>query len=213
MRIRLKNTVPIPLKGSFSVHALWGQEYEFQRQRKYLICAGSGRGKSTLLHMLHGSRQDYDGQIIIDEEDLSLYSSNQWSKLRSTRLAFVFQDLRLFPQLTAEENLLLLEKIRPTKDLNQRIHSMAKALDIEASLAKKCSILSLGQQQRVAIIRALLQDFEFLIMDEPFSHLDEENQQRAGNLIEEVLAEKNAGLLLSGLSDDAPLSIDERINL
>jgi len=163
--------------------------------------------------MLHGSRQDYEGQVFIDDQELSGFSSNQWAELRSSRMAFVFQDLRLFPQLTAEENLILLEKIRPITDLTQQIHAMAKTLDIESSLKKKCGILSLGQQQRIAIIRALLQNFECLVMDEPFSHLDEENQLKAGRLIEQVLNKKNAGLILSSLNDQAPLSIDERIYL
>jgi len=203
----------MPLKGSFSVNELWEQDRSFEPPKKYMICAGSGRGKSTLLHMLHGSRQDYEGQIEIDGQDLKEFSANQWAELRASKLAFVFQDLRLFPQLTAEENLLLLEKIRPVAGLKDRIAAFSQALGVSDCLSKNCGILSLGQQQRIAIIRALLQDFACLIMDEPFSHLDEENQQKLGQLIEEVLKEKNAGLILSSLRDQAPLAIDERIYL
>jgi len=213
MNIRLENIVPHPLLGSYSAHELWGKEYTFQSHKKYLITAASGKGKSTLLHILHGSRTDFRGQIWVDQENLEQYSSKQWSSLRSTRLAFVFQDLRLFPQLNAMDNLLLLERIQPLKSLNERINQYAERMGIEECLLKKCGILSLGQQQRVAIIRGLLQDFEFLVMDEPFSHLDEENQAKAGKLIEMVLEEKQAGFILSSLSEQAPLSIDERILL
>lgn len=212
MRIQLKNSIPIPLKGSISADSNWNKELEFISPKTYLICAGSGKGKSSLLHMLHGSRRDYEGQIRIDGEVLSEFSPNKLAQMRAKKMAFVFQDLRLFPQLTAFENLNLLQNIHGL-ELGTKISEYAERLGVSDCLPKPCRILSLGQQQRIAILRALLQDFEFLVMDEPFSHLDEENQKKAGQLIDEVLKSKNAGLVMSALSENAPLHIDERMFL
>ena len=88
---------------------------------------------------------------------------------------------------------------------------MAQNLGIENLLEKKCGELSYGQRQRVAIIRALSQPFEYLLLDEPFSHLDDENTQKACTLIETALAKNNAGLILVSLGEKYFLKYDKEI--
>lgn len=213
MEIRFQKVLPTPLIGSFTDHPLWGKEYTFSATKKYLITAESGKGKSTLIHLIHGSRRDFTGSLYYDSVDSSAYTPAQWAELRSKKIAFVFQDLRLFPQLSGFENLQIPHYIHPLENFKGKAMFYAEKLGIADHLPKKCGILSLGQQQRVAIVRALLQDFEYLLMDEPFSHLDEANQVLGAELIHAVLKEKNAGMLLSSLSTETSFQCDENLSL
>src|SRR6185295_14901973 len=132
--------------------------------------APSGTGKSTLIAYLYGIRKDFSGTIRFGND--SSISLKQWSELRNKKIAVVFQDLRLFPQLTAMENIQLKNSFSKSKT-EEEIIQLAAKLGIDHKLKSKCGNLSLGQQQRVAIIRSLCQPFEFLLLDEPFSHLDD----------------------------------------
>jgi ABC-type lipoprotein export system ATPase subunit len=86
-------------------------------------------------------------------------------------------------------------------------------LEIDNKWEQQCGLLSMGQQQRVAIVRALLQPFEWLILDEPFSHLDTENSQRALDLINKRSDELKAGFVLTTLGDDYNFSFDHELKL
>ncbi|MHB1277068.1 MAG: ATP-binding cassette domain-containing protein [Bacteroidia bacterium] len=213
MEIRLQHIVPKPFAGSVSGHQVWGQDFSFHPQNNYLLTAPSGKGKSTLLHILHGSRNDFTGTLWIDGKDSATFLPSQWASYRSEKIAVVFQDLRLFPQLTGRENLRIPHLIHTNPNFEEEQNRYVAALGMDGHLGKKCGILSLGQQQRIALIRALLQDFSWLLMDEPFSHLDTVNQQIASDLIHQVLAKKKASMIVSSLGIETPLSFTERIAL
>ena len=122
----------------------------------------------------------------------------------------IFQDLRLFQHLSVRQNLQLIPEINAS---SPSIEEMTAQLGVENCLDQSVSRLSHGQRQRIAIIRALQKPFRLLLLDEPFSHLDEENQKYASRLIQEVTKANDAGLILSSLGSSPALSFDQQISL
>lgn len=213
---RLENVVPSPLVGNTAGSQIWGQTLEIQTEKSYFVSAPSGTGKTTLQHLLYGLRTDYNGTVKIQslkgEKVLSRLSLAEWTLIRREHLSVVFQDLRLFPQLTALENILLKNQLCRHKNMAD-IETMATRLGIVELFHKKCGILSYGQRQRVAIIRALIQPFQFLLMDEPFAHLDQENTKKACALVEATCEAEGAGFLLASLGDSYYLDYQQKFRL
>ena len=114
-------------------------------------------GKSTLLHMLFGVRKDFSGILSIDGKDSSSLSREDWIKIRKTSISLLFQDLCLFPNLTALENINLIPKTNPKAP---GIEEMTEQLDITDLLHQSVATLSHGQRQRVALVRALVNLFD-----------------------------------------------------
>lgn len=211
MRIEFQHVLPVPLADTpLAADSVWKKESAFETNGNYLVEAPSGTGKTTLVSLLYGTRTDYEGTIRFDGEDLRGFSPARWAKLRRETFSFVFQDLRLFPQLTALENIRIKNELHETLSEDE-IRAMATALGIEHRLDQPCGKMSLGQQQRVAIIRALAQPFQFLLLDEPFSHLDEANTKKACEMIAASCAKNNAGLLLTSLAPDDHFSFTGKI--
>jgi ABC-type lipoprotein export system ATPase subunit len=179
---------------------IWDTEVSFEKGKNYLVTAPSGKGKSTFLHILYGLRDDYEGRATYDGRTLREIPAEEWAEIRCRISSMVFQDLRLFLDLSVRENLLLKNQLTAalTED---RIRDMAKQLGIGELWDKKASTLSYGQRQRVAIVRGLCQPFDYLFLDEPFSHLDEENIRIASELIRERSEECGAGLLHVSLGE------------
>jgi len=191
---------------------IWAIDCAFKKGKRYLITAPSGKGKSTLLHLIYGLRNDYSGAIEIEEKVVRDFKPDDWSELRQSKISIVFQDLRLFLNLTALENIQLKNELVPHKS-EEEIISMAKKLGVEALLNKVSKTLSYGQRQRIAIIRALCQPFDFLLLDEPFSHLDEANIAIASTLIKQELESQNAALLLVSLGEKYDFNFDKELLL
>ena len=128
------------------------------------------------------------------------------------RLSVIFQGLELFDDLSTLENIQLKNNITGHVS-NERIGELAHALGMEPYMHRKAGILSFGQQQRVAIIRALVQPFDFLLADECFSHMDKENTLKAYQLIQHECEIRKAGLVLTSLNETELPDIDVRLNL
>jgi len=209
---QLQNILPIPLKEQKFTHVsnIWQTDCVFEKGKKYLVLAPSGKGKSTFLHILYGLRKDYEGRVSLGKENIQNFQPSEWANLRKDKLAIVFQNLRLFPSLSAIDNIRL--KAQLTNHAAD-IEGMATRLGIKDLLQQSCETLSYGQQQRVAIIRALVQPFDFLLLDEPFSHLDEENTTNALSLIKEVCEQQQAGMILVSLGEAYPIDFDKRLQL
>ena len=201
MTIRFEKIIPLPmLEQDTSGSEVWEAESLVLEQGKtYVVEAPSGRGKTSLLSLIYGIRKDYRGQGFMDERELGTFSPREWSLIRKTKLSFIFQGLELFNELSALDNIQLKNKIT-SHYTEGRILEMARTLGIDSFLHRKADILSFGQQQRVAIIRALCQPFEFLLADECFSHMDPDNSQTAFQLILEECEARGAGLILTSLN-------------
>lgn len=213
MDIHFRNLIPLPLKDSpRAENSIWKSEFVLKQGEKVCLNAHSGKGKTTFIHILTGIRTDYEGDVIFKSDIARDLSKNAWTSIRKEKISVVFQDLQLFPELTVKENLLLKNELTQTYS-EAEIKSMIKRLGIEDKWDSTCKTLSLGQQQRVAIIRSLCQPFNWLIMDEPFSHLDQENAQKALDLINEKVEEHKAGFIITSLDPMHNYNFDKTLNL
>ena len=177
---------------------LWGKDLVFSKGEMIKIVAPSGSGKTSLLHFLYGMRRDYNGIIRYENNNISRFTADDFANYRSKQVSIVFQDLRLFPELTVFDNLEVKRQLNPFHQ-KEKIAYMAERLGILNKLASKARICSYGEQQRVAIIRSLLQPYDFLLLDEPFSHLDSENAMKAMELILEESQQRNACVIFADL--------------
>ena len=205
--------MPSPLSSiQHSKESIWGNFIELKAGKHILLNASSGKGKSTFTSTMIGLRNDYTGSITFDGKDIKIFTPDDWTTIRQSKISVIYQDLQLFPDLTVAENLILKNNLTNSYSENE-IKSMLSKLGIEDKWEQKCGLLSMGQQQRVAIIRGLLQPFKWLIMDEPFSHLDTENTLLCLELINERCKELNAGFVLTTLGDSHGYTYDQELKL
>jgi putative ABC transport system ATP-binding protein len=212
LKIQLQDVLPEGIPTKRDIHSIWERKIELDLNETYLVRGASGRGKSTFLHMLLGIRRNYSGQVLLGEEDIGSFCSEKWARIRQDTLAMVFQDLRLLGELTAWENLSIKTRLAESPQSKQ-IEELAERLGIKEQLEQPCHLLSFGQQQRLAILRALLQPFRALLLDEPFSHLDPDNSRICLDLILEICVERDAGLFLATLDDDYGLNPDQELRV
>jgi putative ABC transport system ATP-binding protein len=209
MKIEIKNLIPHPLvEIPHADSEVWEVDsVGLTSGELYSVEAGSGKGKTSLLGTIYGVRTDYNGHILMDGRDVREFSEIQWAAIRKTSISCIFQGLELFDGLTAFDNIRLKNRLSGYKS-EAEIENMAQRLGIFPFLERKVGILSFGQRQRVAIIRALCQKMDFLLGDEIFSHLDRENRQLSYDLIKEELTEQKAGLVLTSLDGLPSLQFD-----
>lgn len=212
MKIELINVIPFPIKNELQKSGLWGEKVFLNSSENTLIDARSGKGKSTFTSFLAGTRFDYEGAIFINGKDIRTLSRDDWSKMRRNNLAFIFQDLQLFDKLTVKENLIFKNSLTDFKSENE-ILQLLKSFSLENKWTQYCGTLSLGQQQRIAIIRSLLQPADFLIMDEPFSHLDEFNTEIAVSMIKDHCYENQIGIILTTLGQQYTIKWDRKVQI
>lgn len=180
----------------------------FEKGKTYLIVANSGKGKSSILNFIYGSNTNYLGSITYSSDIIEDSILN----LRKTVLSYVFQDFKLFPELTVFENICIKNDLTNHRTTPE-IHRFLRKLNLQNRTHALVSSLSLGEKQRVAIIRALCQPFKFLLMDEPFSHLDDWNIKVTSRIIEEELYSNNASLILTSLGSEYLFDYDKVFNL
>jgi ABC-type lipoprotein export system ATPase subunit len=206
MKYIIKNLIPHPMQeSSFVENSVWKSEFEIDCTQNYLLKAQSGKGKSSFISFLYGARFDYNGSILLKNKNLKEITLKGWSEFRQTKLSIVLQDLQLFNELSLLDNLLVKNELTKFKTI-QEIKELINQFGLGGKEKQICNTLSLGQQQRVAIIRALLQPFSFLLMDEPFSHLDELNASIALDIIKTECTQNKAGFLISSLGSEHKLS-------
>ena len=200
--IRLKGVCPsvfetVPSSG------IWGKSVEFVRGENYLVKAESGTGKSSLCSFLYGSRRvpEYRGSIFFDNEDIAGFSKNRFTEIRRRNLAYLPQDMLLFGELTALENIQLKNSLTECLSTGEIMEMMAR-LEIDSFADRKVSTLSIGQQQRVAVVRALCQPYDFLLLDEPVSHLDRRNNALVASLVSADAASKGASIIATSVGAD-----------
>lgn len=211
--ISLNNTLPNVFKDEPALSSdIWQAKLSFEKGSTYLIEARSGTGKSSLCSYIYGYRADYLGNILFDESDIRGFNSVQWNRIRCTELSLLFQELNLFPELTAWENVKLKNNLTLYKT-DEEIMSMFEALDIPQKKNIKIAKMSWGQQQRVAVIRCLCQPFSFIILDEPISHLDDENAVAMSELIRKEAMLQGAGIIATSIGKHLPLDYTKKLSL
>ena len=197
--IKLINTLPRVFAGHDGIHSeVWLQDVTLERGQRYLISAESGTGKSSMCSYIYGYRQDYSGDIAFDGQNIRSLTVAQWCEIRQRHIAYLPQDMRLFGEITALENVELKNRLTNHKSPVE-IRQLFEALGIADKMDSLASKLSIGQQQRVAIIRTLCQPCDFILLDEPVSHLDEENNRLVARLITDEAQRQGAGVVATSV--------------
>lgn len=198
--IELHDVLPRVFRGmDMSGSQVWlNPSLSFERGCRVCIAAESGSGKSSLLSFINGWRTDFDGSILIDGTDTARLTPADWSRLRTSTLSLLPQELCLFPELTARQNIHLKNDLTGCKT-DAQIDEMLRRLGIGDRADTPVARMSVGQQQRVAIVRALCQPFDFIFLDEPVSHLDERNNRVAAEMIAEEADARGAGIITTSV--------------
>lgn len=206
--IRLEGVLPKVFVGDEAQERpsdVWRTSLTLQRGKNYCINAASGTGKTSLCSFLMGVRHDYIGSICFDDKNISKFTHSDWADIRCHNLAYLPQELGLFDELTALENVLLKNRLTDFKT-EQEIRQMFERLGIDHRINQQAGRLSVGQKQRVALIRALCQPFDFLLLDEPVSHLDLYNNEKCGELAVEAAEAQQASIIFTSVGN--PLKIN-----
>lgn len=204
--IRIKNLLPRVFSGmenteKISSSQIWEEpSFVFKRGCRLCIQAESGSGKSSLLSFIFGSRTDYKGEIFFDHTDIKTLDIEQWCEVRTKSIALLPQEMGLFPELTVAQNIDL--KNNKTNHKTQtEIKQLLKRLEIDGKYDELVGKLSIGQMQRVAIVRAVCQPFDFIFLDEPVSHLDARNNKLVAEIVEEEAGRQGAGIIATSVGN------------
>ena len=230
LRIELKNIKPTYMSDNEVAKSdVYLKNITLEQANKYLIKANSGQGKSSILNFIYGSNRQYDGSIAIkySNEKEQLTSTNtdtskssisssafleSLPKFRKSVFSYVFQDFKLFSQLTLWDNIKIKNNLTNYKT-DEQIKDLINQVGLSEKEHQAIETLSLGQRQRVAIIRALCQPFKYLLLDEPFSHLDEDNISILTKIIEQELEIQKAGLVITTLNNEYLFKYDKILKL
>lgn len=211
--IRISQTLPKVFVGEPHRHSeVWRRDLVLKRGDFIIIAAESGTGKSSLCSYIYGSRRDYEGTISFDGRDVSKFTIPEWQEIRRTSLAYLPQELSLFPELTAMENILLKNNLTHHATESQ-IEQWLKDLGIDSRSDFPVGKMSVGQQQRVGIIRAICQPFDFILLDEPVSHLDEGNNKIAAEIITREALRQGAGVIATSVGNHLMIEAKSILNL
>lgn len=194
------------------VSDVWRQDLTFERDRTYLVEAMSGTGKSTLCAYLLGYRHDFAGTLRFDERDTATFRVADWVEVRRRSVSHLFQELRLFPELTAWENVEIKNRLtghKPAAEIAEWFERLGIADKRDARIGR----MSFGQQQRVAMMRALVQPFDFIVVDEPISHLDDANAAAMARLLTEEAQRQGAGVIVTSIGKHMNIPYDRTLKL
>jgi putative ABC transport system ATP-binding protein len=184
--------------GKTEVHALRGVDLRASPGEFVAVMGVSGSGKSTLLHLLGALDRPTEGSIKIDGVDLSTLKDSQLADIRSKKIGFVFQFFNLLTRLTALRNVQLPLEIAGAsgKEAQKRALEMLKLVGLEDRASHRPTELSGGEQQRVAVARALINNPKILLADEPTGNLDTKTGLEILQLLKQINEEKNKTLII-----------------
>ena len=212
-KIELTHTLPAVFAGREDDRSqVWLRDVEFERGKMYLISAESGTGKSSMCSYIYGYRTDYSGTIAFDQRDCRSLSVAEWCDVRCRHIAYLPQELRLFPELTSYENIELKNRLtghKSRKEILDYFEMLGIADKVDSPLGK----LSIGQQQRVAIIRTLCQPCDFILLDEPVSHLDAANNRIVAQMVTDEARRQGAGVISTSVGNNVMINVDKEYKL
>ena len=192
--IKTENLTRTYGKGDGKVTALAGVDITINDGEMVAIIGKSGSGKSTLLNLLGGLDKATEGKVFYNDKDLSTMNDTKLSEFRLKNIGFVFQFFDLIPELTAEENVMFPAKLAKKKETTES--DLYTALDITDRVKHYPSELSGGQQQRAAIARALINDPDVILCDEPTGNLDKASGEEVMNLLKRLNQEQNKTVII-----------------
>lgn len=211
--ITLSNVLPEVFVGrEQQASDIWQKEVSFERGKKYLIEANSGTGKSSMCSFILGHRTDFRGNILFDGQDTHQLNIKDWSTIRRRNISMLWQDLRLFAELTAWENVQIKNRMTHSRS-SKEIKEWFDLLGIAEKCDQPAGLLSFGQQQRVALIRMLCQPIDFAIVDEPVSHVDDSNGLLMSQLLQDEVKKQGAAIIVTSIGKRMEMDYDEILHL
>jgi len=170
----------------------WG----VQAGEQVVLVGASGCGKTTLLHIIAGILRPTSGHVLIDGWDTPLLSEAERDRFRALRLGYVFQTFNLLPGFSALENVLLGMTFASDRTDKKRARQLLDRVGLSHRLHHKPGQLSVGEQQRVSVARALANKPKLVLADEPTANIDVGNQQHVIDMLRETCREENVALIL-----------------
>ena len=181
--------------GKKRIEVLHGIDLEIYKGEKIFLCGPSGAGKTTLMYILAGLERPDQGTVWVDGLDLYSLNRRKQAQIRNQRMAYVFQNYYLMPELTALENVMVPAMIGG-RDLSQKAKESLERVGLGGRIDHLPAELSGGEQQRVAIARALVNSPEIIFADEPTGNLDSRNGAQVMDILLELTAEENTTLVV-----------------
>ncbi len=184
--------------GQREIPVLKGVQLGIKRGELLGIVGVSGVGKSTLLHILGALDRPSSGQVIVDGEDISRLNDNQLAHFRNHKIGFVFQFHHLLPEFTALENTMMPALINGSNwtGIVEQAKEILKAVGLEQRLQHRPGELSGGEQQRVAVARALMLEPQVILADEPTGNLDTQTSEEVFSLLKRLQQHKGITLVM-----------------
>lgn len=178
-----------------------GTEFNFpdittQRGETLLITGGSGKGKTTLLHLLGGLLKPQSGEVRIEDTNIATLSDKKLDHFRGRNIGLVLQQSYFVESLSVEENVVLASWLATGKQAMQKARQLLEQLGLKEQTHKLPSQLSIGQQQRVSIARALINEPKLLLADEPTSSLDDENAFIVADMLSGLAKQYGTALII-----------------
>ena len=199
--------------GENKLEVLNGINLSLQESKVITVVGKSGSGKSTLLNVLSTLDNADEGLIKIDGKNINRHSDNEISKLRNSFIGFVFQFHHLLPDFTVLENILMPEWIKNENSKLNTAMELLETLQLIDIKDKYPSELSGGEKQRIAVLRALINDPRILFADEPTGNLDEKNALLLVDLLREINKDYKVAILLTTHNPDVAAIGEERYEL
>ena len=184
-------------------------DFEVKDGESLLVLGESGCGKTTLLHLLAGLLRPTSGDIWINNTSLAQMNDLQTDQFRGENIGIIYQNNYFIESLSVLDNLI----VSPYCTEKNRVNTIARRLSIQDTLNRYPKKLSVGQQQRVSIGRAVMNSPQLLLADEPTSALDHSNCQNVISLLLEEASTNNAALIIVTHDDRLKKSVHNRIEL
>ena len=199
-------------RGAAAVHALRGVSFDVTPGELVAICGRSGSGKTTLLNILSGLDRPTSGRAWVAGQDVTAMSRDEQLRLRRERVALVFQSFALLPMLSAAENIGVPMRLsrRDPAARERRVGALLELVGLAGSGRKRPHELSGGEQQRVGIARALANNAEVLLADEPTGQLDSHNARQIMSLIRGIVDAQGVTAIVT-THDRALMDIADRV--
>ena len=171
-------------------------QFQVAAGEQVVLVGRSGCGKTTLLHTIAGISRPDSGHVRVDDWEVTLFDEAECDRFRAERIGYVFQTFNLLPGFSALENVLLAMRFTRRSPDKSRARQLLERVGLQHRVTHKPAMLSVGEQQRVAVARALANKPKLLLADEPTANVDSGNQQQVLDLICETCGEEDVALVL-----------------
>ncbi len=192
--MNLKKSFTLPDGGNLPILDI--PRFDVDEGEQLVLVGESGCGKTTLLHMISGIGSPDSGHVVLDGWDVPILAEAERDRFRAEKIGFVFQTFNLMPSFTALENVLLGMTFASGRADKNRAKSLLERVGLQDRMTHRPAMLSVGEQQRVAVARALANQPKLLLADEPTANIDASNQQQVIDLLRETCREEKVAIML-----------------